>query len=110
MQVLAKARKEKKSFLTHRMDRDETVRFWKYFFLHHPIPKARQKQVLQSPGFAASGALSEHTFLIVTRYSGIPLSEEENRIVARFGKAFRTDLYALSGFGESRSTSQRGTN
>ena len=53
------------------------------------LPEESKDFYLNCPGLAASTALSESVSLYIENFSGTPYSDEENKILIRFGKVFQ---------------------
>ena len=53
------------------------------------LPEESKSFYLNCPGLAVSTALSETVSLYIENFSGIPYSDEENKILIRFGKVFQ---------------------
>ncbi len=53
------------------------------------LPEESKNFYLNCPGLAASTALSENVSLYIENFSGIPYTDEENKILIRFGKVFQ---------------------
>ena len=53
------------------------------------LPEESKNFYLNCPGLGASTALSETVSLYIENFSGIPYSDEENKILIRFGKVFQ---------------------
>src|SRR5579863_5565658 len=53
------------------------------------LPEESKSFYLSCPGLAVTTALSETVSLYIENFSGIPYSDEENKILIRFGKVFQ---------------------
>jgi signal transduction histidine kinase len=53
------------------------------------LPEESKSFYLNCPGLAVSTALSDSVSLYIENFSGIPYSDEENKILIRFGKVFQ---------------------
>ena len=76
-------------FSTH-LNFEEKNKFYQKLLSFVPdLPEESKYFYLNCPGLAASTALSESVSLYIENFSGIPYSDEENKILIRFGKVFQ---------------------
>src|SRR5450432_43398 len=76
-------------FPTH-LNFEEKNKFYKNLLSFVPdLPEESRNFYLNCPGLAGSTALSETVSLYIENFSGIPYSDEENKILIRFGKVFQ---------------------
>ena len=66
------------------------INFIRNFYRLFPDYLRKQKVFISAcPGLAVSTALSDSVALYIENFSGIPYSDEENKILIRFGKVFQ---------------------
>ena len=76
-------------FLTH-LNFEEKNKFYQKLLSFVPdLPEKSRNFYLTCPGLAVTTALSETVSLYIENFSGIPYSDEENKILIRFGKVFQ---------------------
>jgi signal transduction histidine kinase len=68
---------------------EEKNDFYEKMFRLFPIPEEARTFYMNCPGLSVSTVLLDTVGLYVENFSGTPYSEEENRIVKRFGKVFQ---------------------
>ncbi|HSZ87395.1 MAG TPA: ATP-binding protein [Puia sp.] len=69
---------------------EEKNKFYKELLSYVPgLPEESKKFYLSCPGLAASTVLFEDVSLYIENFSGISYSDEENKILLRFGKVFQ---------------------
>ena len=84
------AKKKGQNFFTNQLNFDEKNKFYNDLFEFIPdLPKETKTRYFSFDGLAISTALIDTVGLYVENFSGIPFSEEENKILMRFGKAFQ---------------------
>ncbi len=88
---MLEARKRKEIFFADRHSREVKNHFYHNAFKISElkaIPPEIKKQILERKGFARSVALSEHAAVVMFNWDDRPYSQEENRILLRFSRAF----------------------
>ena len=76
-------------FATH-LNFEEKNKFYKELLSYIPgLPEAAKDFYLSCPGLAASTVLFDDVSLYMENFSGIPYTDEENKILMRFGKVFQ---------------------
>ena len=76
-------------FATH-LNFEEKNKFYNDLFAHVPgVPEASKEFYLSSPGVDISNVLLEDVALYIENFEGIPYTDEENKILLRFGKVFQ---------------------
>ena len=84
------AKKTGQKFFANQLDFKEKNQFYKDLFKHIPgLPKETKAIYFGFKGLAISTVLLENVGLYIENYLGIPFSEEENRILMRFGTVFQ---------------------
>ncbi len=84
------AKEHGKNFFTNLLDFEEKNQFYKDLFAFVPgVPEASLAYYLQCPGLAISTVLLDNVGLYIENFSGIPYTDEENKILMRFGKVFQ---------------------
>jgi signal transduction histidine kinase len=69
---------------------EEKNKFYNELLSYIPgLPKASKDFYLSCPGLAATTVLFNNVSLYIENFSGTPYSEEENKILMRFGKVFQ---------------------
>lgn len=80
------------AFFTETFSREEKIEFFKHLFEHPPFSNAgpdRKKELLSRPGgYTRSCCVSKYTTVFIINHHGEQFSEEENRILSRFGSVF----------------------
>src|SRR5579871_1484314 len=71
------------------LDFEEKNKFYKSLFKLFAIPEEAKEFYLQCKGLAVSTVLLDNVGLYIENFSGIPYSDEENKILMRFGKVFQ---------------------
>ncbi|MEP7267856.1 MAG: nuclear transport factor 2 family protein, partial [Saprospiraceae bacterium] len=75
-------------FATH-LNFEEKNKFYNELLSYVPgLPEASKDFYLSQPGLAASTVLFNNVSLYIENFSGIPYTDEENKILMRFGKVF----------------------
>jgi hypothetical protein len=75
---------------TTNLNFEEKNKFYNKLLSYVPgLPEESKIFYLSCPGLAASTALSDNVSLYIENFSGIPYSDEENKILLRFGKVFQ---------------------
>ncbi|MFZ9388542.1 MAG: ATP-binding protein [Chitinophagaceae bacterium] len=77
-------------FFTTHLSFDEKNKFYNDLLQYIPdLPEESRAFYFNCPGLAASNVLMTDVALYIENFSGTPYSEEENRILMRFGKVFQ---------------------
>lgn len=77
-------------FFATNLNFEEKNRFYQDLFRYIPGLSEQSKEFyFNCPGLAASNALLEHVALYIENFSAIPYTDEENKILMRFGKVFQ---------------------
>ncbi|MBS1730770.1 MAG: nuclear transport factor 2 family protein [Bacteroidetes bacterium] len=71
------------------LDFKEKNKFYKSLFKLFTVPEEAKKFYLQCKGLAVSTVLLDSVGLYIENFSGTPYSDEENKILIRFGKVFQ---------------------
>ena len=72
------------------MNFEEKNKFYKELLSYVPgLPEVSKDFYLSCPGLAASTVLFDNVSLYIENFSGIPYTDEENKILMRFGKVFQ---------------------
>jgi signal transduction histidine kinase len=77
------------AFHTDLLDFEEKNRFYKTLFKLFTVPEEAKEFYLRCKGLAVSTVLLDNVGLYIENFSGIPYSDEENKILMRFGKVFQ---------------------
>ncbi|RLD25469.1 MAG: hypothetical protein DRI54_04800, partial [Bacteroidetes bacterium] len=78
------------NFFTNKLTFKEKNKFYKKLFKFIPeLTEEAQDFYLTCPGLAASTVLLDNIGLYIENFSGTPYSDEENKILMRFGKVFQ---------------------
>ncbi|MBL7743065.1 MAG: nuclear transport factor 2 family protein [Chitinophagaceae bacterium] len=84
------AKKKGKNFFSLSLSLKEKNKFYKDLFKHLPgFPETSKKMIISQPGFTISTVLLENVALYIENFTGVPFSDEENKILLRFGKVFQ---------------------
>lgn len=76
-------------FATH-LNFEEKNKFYNELLSYVPgLPEASKQFYLSCPGLAASTVLLDNVGLYIENFSGTPYTDEENKILMRFGKVFQ---------------------
>ncbi|MBY0434759.1 MAG: hypothetical protein K2U26_11670, partial [Cyclobacteriaceae bacterium] len=78
-----------KTFHTDLLDFEEKNKFYKSLFKLFTIPEEAKEFYLQCKGLAVSTVLLGTVGLYIENFSGIPYTDEENKILMRFGNVFQ---------------------
>lgn len=82
------AKANRKVIHTDLLDFEEKNNFYNSLFKLFTIPEEAKKFYLQCKGLAVSTVLLDTVGLYIENFDGIPYSDEENKILIRFGKVF----------------------
>ncbi|MCB2219040.1 MAG: nuclear transport factor 2 family protein [Bacteroidetes bacterium] len=84
------AKKSDKDFFANQLDFETKNKFYKKLFKFIPdLPEESRKFYFECPGLAISTVLLDNVGLYIENFSGTPYSDEENKILMRFGKVFQ---------------------
>jgi signal transduction histidine kinase/ketosteroid isomerase-like protein len=84
------AKKKGTHFFTNQLDFEEKNKFYKDLFQFIPeLPEEVKEHYFTCPALAISTVLLDNVGLYIENYTGTPFSEEENKILMRFGKVFQ---------------------
>ncbi|MEZ5196799.1 MAG: nuclear transport factor 2 family protein [Bacteroidales bacterium] len=84
------AKKTGKDFFANQLDFETKNGFYKKLFKFIPeLPEESKRFYLECPGLAISTVLLDNVGLYIENFSGRPYSDEENKILMRFGKVFQ---------------------
>lgn len=85
---LVEAKEKGEAFFTLLLSKEEKDRFFDHYFKFAPIPEERKSFIYHSNGWASSTVLFNTVILSIQNFSAIPYSDEQNKALVRFGKAF----------------------
>jgi len=74
---------------TDLLDFKEKNKFYKSLFKLFTIPEEAKQFYLQCKGLAVSTVLLDNVGLYIENFSGIPYTDDENKVLMRFGKVFQ---------------------
>jgi signal transduction histidine kinase len=84
------AKRTGQNFFSNTLDFKEKNKFYKDLFEHIPdLPEETKKTYFGFKGLAISTVLLDNVGLYIENYSGTPFSDEDNKILMRFGKVFQ---------------------
>ena len=84
------AKEKGDDFFTTKLNFEEKNKFYNELLLFVPgLSEASKDFYLSCPGLAASTVLLDNVGLYIENFEGTPYSEEENKILMRFGKVFQ---------------------
>ncbi|MBS1923983.1 MAG: nuclear transport factor 2 family protein [Bacteroidetes bacterium] len=83
------AKTKRTTLHTDLLDFKEKNKFYKSLFKLFTVPEEAKKFYMQCKGLAVSTVLLDNVGLYIENFSGTPYSEEENKILIRFGKVFQ---------------------
>ncbi|MES1198040.1 MAG: hypothetical protein ABUL41_02065, partial [Chitinophagaceae bacterium] len=87
---IKEAKEKGQDFFTYHLTFEEKNKFYRDLFKFVPgVPEETLEYYFNCPGLAGSGVLLENIGLYIENFSGIPYSDEENKILMRFGKVFQ---------------------
>ncbi|HKI45723.1 MAG TPA: ATP-binding protein [Balneolales bacterium] len=96
--VLAEATTKGERFFTEEYSREEKIEFFKHLFKYPPYNTStsewKEHVLSREGGYTRSVAVSHYTSIFVVNHFGRKLSDEDNVILKRFGKAFE-QIYTL---------------
>ncbi len=77
-------------FFTTDLNLEEKNKFYQDMFKYIPgLPDASKEFYFNCPGLAVSTVLLDNVSLYIENFSGTPYSDEDNKILMRFGKVFQ---------------------
>ncbi len=77
------------TFHTDLLDFEEKNKFYQSLFKLFIVPEEAKKFYMQCKGLAVSTVLLDNVGLYIENFSAIPYTDEENKILMRFGKVFQ---------------------
>jgi signal transduction histidine kinase len=84
------AKEKGADFFATNLNFEEKNKFYKELLSYVPgLPDASKDFYLTCPGLAATTVLFDNVSLYIENFSGTPYSDEENKILMRFGKVFQ---------------------
>ncbi|MCK5367426.1 MAG: hypothetical protein KAQ62_02710, partial [Cyclobacteriaceae bacterium] len=84
------AKEKGADFFATNLNFEEKNKFYNELLSYVPgLPEASKDFYLSCPGLAGSTVLFDNVSLYIENFSGIPFSDEENKILMRFGKVFQ---------------------
>ncbi len=84
------AKEKGADFFATNLNFEEKNKFYNELLSYVPgLPEASKDFYLSCPGLAGSTVLLDNVGLYIENFSGIPYSDEENKILMRFGKVFQ---------------------
>ncbi len=84
------AKEKGADFFATNLNFEEKNKFYNELLSYVPgLPEASKDFYLSCPGLAGSTVLFDNVSLYIENFSGIPYSDEENKILMRFGKVFQ---------------------
>jgi ketosteroid isomerase-like protein len=84
------AKEKGMDFFATNLNFEEKNKFYNELLSYVPgLPEASKDFYLSCPGLAATTVLFDNVSLYIENFSGIPYSDEENKILMRFGKVFQ---------------------
>ncbi len=79
-----------KDFFANHLSFEEKNKFYQDLFKYIPgVPEETKKYYFNCPGLAISTVLLDNVGLYIENFSGTPYSDEENKLLMRFGKVFQ---------------------
>jgi len=90
--VLAEATTKGERFFVEEYTREEKIEFFEHLFKHPPYnsstPEWKEQVLSREGGYTRSVSVSHYTSIFVVNHFGRRLSDEDNRILKRFGQVF----------------------
>jgi len=84
------AKEKGEAFFKTNLNFEEKNKFYHELLSYIPgIPEEAMNFYLSCPGLAATTVLFDNASLYIENFSGIPFSDDENKILIRFGKVFQ---------------------
>ncbi len=83
------AKAKGKNIFTDLLDFEEKNKFYQSLFKLFTVPEDTKKFYLECKGLAVSTVLLDNVGLYIENFDAVPYSEEENKILMRFGKVFQ---------------------
>jgi signal transduction histidine kinase/ketosteroid isomerase-like protein len=85
-----KAKANDETLFTNQLGFDEKNKFYKDLFQFIPdLPQEEKRYYFECPGLAISTVLMDDVGLYIENFKGIPYTEEDNKILNRFGRVFQ---------------------
>ena len=90
--VLAEGTTKGESFFTEEYSREEKIEFFEHLFKYPPYnsstPEWKEQVLAREGGYTRSVSVSHFTSIFVVNHFGRKLSDEDNKILKRFGQVF----------------------
>ncbi len=90
--VLAEATTKGERFFVEEYTRDEKIEFFEHLFKYPPYnsstPEWKEQVLSREGGYTRSVSISHYTSIFVVNHFGRRLSDEDNKILKRFGQVF----------------------
>ncbi len=87
---IKEAKEKGEDFFTYLLAFEEKNKFYKKLFKFIPdVQEESLEYYFNCPGLAGSGVLLENVGLYIENFSGTPYTDEENKVLMRFGKVFQ---------------------
>ena len=90
--VLAEATTKEEQFFVEEYSKEEKNEFFEHLFKHPPYnsstPEWKEQVLSRKGGYTRSVSVSNYTSIFVVNHFGKKLSDEENKILIRFGQVF----------------------
>jgi signal transduction histidine kinase/CheY-like chemotaxis protein len=90
--VLAEATTKGERFFVEEYTREEKIEFFEHLFKHPPYnsstPEWKEEVLSREGGYTRSVSVSQYTSIFVVNHFGRRLSDEDNKILKRFGQVF----------------------
>ncbi len=87
---IKEAKEKGQDFFTYLLAFEEKNKFYHDLFKFIPgVPEESLEYYFNCPGLAGSGVLLENIGLYIENFSGTPYTDEENKVLMRFGKVFQ---------------------
>jgi signal transduction histidine kinase/DNA-directed RNA polymerase subunit N (RpoN/RPB10) len=87
---IKEAKEKRQDFFKYLLTFEEKNKFYRELFKFVPdVPEESLEYYSNCPGLAGSGVLLDNIGLYIENFSGTPYTDEENKIVMRFGKVFQ---------------------
>lgn len=90
--VLAEATKKGERFFVEEYTKEEKIEFFEHLFKYPPYssstPEWKNQVLTREGGYTRSVSISHYTSIFVVNHFGRKLSDEDNKILKRFGQVF----------------------
>ncbi len=87
---IKEAKEKGKNFFSYHLTFEEKNKFYQDLFKYIPgVPEESLQYYFNCPGLAGSGVLLENVGLYIENFSATPYTDDENKTLMRFGKAFQ---------------------